>query len=40
MEGQLTVPSPPAADTAAASKVVGDGPMPSCMIGYSIPTMS
>ena len=31
--GQLTVPSPPAADTAAARCVVGDGPMPSCMTG-------
>src|SRR5262245_56865251 len=40
MLGQLTVPSPPAADTAAARYVVGEGPIPSCMIAYSTPTRS
>ena len=38
MPGMLTVPSPPAAETAAASFGVRNGPRPSCTMGCSIPT--
>ncbi len=40
MPGIETVPSPPASDTAAASAAVENGPIPSWMMGWDIPSMS